>query len=219
MEDRTLPVLHLETYEQGDEETVQRRADELGSDAHVERVSWWRNAAFGRDDLPRELPEFSTLLCCEAADGFAASAPPAGATTHPFRRTRRPGQGVLTGGETTGLSLVLISPKRPDEAQVLRDWGDFVHIRHIAEVGVPGYAMITPYERSGPGDPLFCHLYEIDTSGLDHDDPEVVFQSMTPLVTERIGPRGSAAWNHWAVHPALRIMYVNTFCKQGGLPA
>ena len=40
---------------------------------------------------------------------------------------------------TIGLSLVLISPREPDQAQALRDWADFVHIRHIAAAGVPGY--------------------------------------------------------------------------------
>jgi hypothetical protein len=34
---------------------------------------------------------------------------------------------------------------------------------------------------------------------------------MTPLVQERLGPPGTAAFDEWAGHPALRIMYVNTF--------
>ena len=89
---------------------------------------------------------------------------------------------MLTGHPTIGLSLVLISPKDPARAQELRDWADFVHIRHIAEVGVPGYAMITPYENATGGDPRFMHFYEMDT-----DDPERAFKAMTPLVMERIG--------------------------------
>ncbi len=78
--------------------------------------------------------------------------------------------------------LVLISPRQPDQAQALRDWADFVHIRHIAEAGVPGYSMITPYENVTGGDPRFMHFYEMDT-----EDPERAFRTMTPLVSERIG--------------------------------
>jgi len=63
---------------------------------------------------------------------------------------------------TIGLSLVLISPEEPGRAQELRDWADFVHIRHIAEVGVPGYCMITPYENATGADPRFLHFYEMD---------------------------------------------------------
>ena len=76
---------------------------------------------------------------------------------------------------------------------------------HIAEVGVPGYAMITPYENVTGGDPRFMHWYEMDT-----DDPEAAFRAMTPFVTERLGA-DTPEWDHWARHPALRIMYVNTF--------
>jgi hypothetical protein len=50
------------------------------------------------------------------------------------------------------------------------------------------------------------HLYEMDT-----DDPEASFQLMPKLVEERLGPRGSPAWDEWAWHPALLIEYVNTF--------
>ena len=45
---------------------------------------------------------------------------------------------------------------------------------------------------------------------MDTDDPETAYRAMTPLVTERLGA-GSPEWDHWAFHPALRIMYVNTF--------
>jgi hypothetical protein len=115
----------------------------------------------------------------------------------------------LTGRPTIGLSLVLISPRDPADAQALRDWGDFVHIRHIAEVAVPGYSMITPYENVTGGDPRFMHFYEMDT-----DDPERAFKAMTPLVTELLGA-DTPEWQHWAHHPALRIMYVNTFRRVG----
>ena len=105
---------------------------------------------------------------------------------------------------------MLISPKEPDQAQELRDWGDFVHIRHIAEVAVPGYGMITPYENATGGDPRFMHFYEMDT-----DDPERAFKSMTPLVMQRIGDTKTDAFKQWARCPALRIMYVNSFLRVG----
>jgi hypothetical protein len=106
---------------------------------------------------------------------------------------------------------VLISPRDPTRAQELRDWGDFVHIRHIAEAAVPGYSMITPYEHAESRDPRFLHFYEMDT-----DDPEVSFQAMTPLVRARLdGP----AFKAWAWHDALRILYVNSFRRVGARAA
>ena len=90
-----------------------------------------------------------------------------------------------------------------------------MHIRHIAEAAVPGYGMITPYERVGGGDPRFMHFYEMHT-----DDPETAFKSMTPLVMQRIGDVGTEAFEHWAHGPSLRIMYVNSFVRVGaGDPA
>lgn len=80
-------------------------------------------------------------------------------TGYHFRRYPRPGQGRLTGKPTVGLLLVLVSPRSPEAAQALRDWADFVHLRHIAEVAVPGYTMITPYEHAVGGDPRFLHCY------------------------------------------------------------
>jgi hypothetical protein len=92
----------------------------------------------------------------------------------------------------------------------LRDWADFVHIRHIAEVGVPGYCMITPYRNAADADPLFMHFYEMDT-----DDPERAFKAMTPLVMKRIGDESTDAFKAWAWGPSLRIMYVNSFLRVG----
>ena len=146
----------------------------------------------------------------EVERGFVAPATPDDVTGYHFVRTPRPGQGCLSGKPTIGLSLVLISPKTPDQAQALRDWGDFVHIRHIAEVGVPGYTMITPYEHATQGDPRFLHFYEMDT-----EEPEVSFKSMTPLVEERIGKWGTPEFERWGFHDALRIMYVNSFKRLG----
>ena len=73
------------------------------------------------------------------------------------------------------LSLVLISPPTDAEAQALRDWGDFVHINHIVEAGIPGFTMITPYENATKGDPRYMHFYEFDDP-----DAEITFKRMRP---------------------------------------
>ena len=77
----------------------------------VQRATWWRNVHRDRDDLPRVLAEFDHLGVYEVDDDFVAPPVPDDVTGHHFRRTPRPGQGVLTGNPTIGLSLVLISPK------------------------------------------------------------------------------------------------------------
>jgi hypothetical protein len=176
----------------------------------VERATWWRNVHRNRADLPRVLPEFDLLGVYEVAPDFTPPPAPPGITGYHYVHYRRPGQGIVTGRPTIGLSLVLISPNDPARAQELRDWADFVHIRHIAAAAVPGYSMITPYEHAGGGDPRFMHFYEMDT-----DDPEVAFKSMTPLVAERIGGFETDAFKHWAFGPSLRIMYVNSFLRVG----
>jgi hypothetical protein len=160
----------------------------------------WEDCAPGRTDLPRRLPDMPVLGITQLdsnharpdGDGFL------------YRRTPRPGQGRLTGCPTAGLVLVLISPKHPEQAQALRDWGDFVHISHIAAAAVPGYSMITPYEVDGEG-PRFLHLYE-----LEGDDPEATFNAMTPLVRTRLDDDSFRAWT-W--HPELVIDYVSTYRK------
>jgi hypothetical protein len=210
VEDRITAGLYLELTDQAVESYVTDRVPQALRLPHVERASWWENAHRDRTDVPRQLPEFGLLAVYEVGEGFTAPAAPAGVTGYHFRHYRRPGQGRLTGKPTTGLSIVLISPRDPAQAQALRDWGDFVHIRHIAEVAVPGYSMITPYENVTGGDPRFMHFYEMDT-----DDPEASYRAMTPLVTGRIGAPGTPAWDQWAFHPALRIMYVNTFRRLG----
>ncbi len=210
MEDRITPGLYLEMTDAGEDVYARTRVNEVIGHGGVERATWWENACRDRTDLPRKLPEFSLLAAYEIDGGFTAPSTPDGVTGHHFRRTPRPGQGRLTGRPTVGLMLVLISPRRPEQAQALRDWADFVHIRHIAEVGVPGYSMITPYENVTGGDPRFMHFYEMDT-----DDPEDAFRTMTPLVSERIGQPGTPAWDAWANTPELRIMYVNTFRRLG----
>jgi hypothetical protein len=174
------------------------------------RVTWWANQHRDRNDVPKRLEEFDLLGVVELEAGAAAPPPTDEVTGLHFAATPRPGQGSLTGEPATGLLLVLISPRTPEEGQDLRDWGDFVHIRHIAEAAVPGYGMITPYERVGGGEPRYLHLYEMAS-----DDPEATYKSMTPLVQERIGGPGTPAYDDWAWHPALRIDYVNTFALLG----
>ena len=208
MEDRITPGLYLEMTTEAPEDYERQRVPRLLACDGVQRATWWENVVPDRVDLPRELDEFSLLGLYEVDDSFQA---PDDAPGLSFRRYPRPGQGSLSGRPTIGLSLVLISPRRPEQAQALRDWADFVHIRHIAAVGNPGYTMITPYENVTGGDPRFMHLYEIDT-----EDPEAAFRAMTPRVIERLGGGfGTPAFDAWAYHDALRIMYVNSFSRVG----
>lgn len=212
MEDRRSAGLYLEMFETPLLEYAEQRVTEVLARPGAERATWWENVHYGRADLPRELPEFGNLAVYEVGDGFLAPDPMPewliGA--HHFVSTTRPGQGNISGKPTIGLSLVLISPHDEARAQELRDWADFVHIRHIAEASVPGYTMITPYINAVPGaHPRFMHFYEMDCK-----DPERAFKSMTPLVTARFGGHHDY-WRHWANGPSLRIMYVNTFQRVG----
>lgn len=210
VEDRLTAALYLEMVTGPVDAYLGQRVPEVLALAGVERASWWRNVHRDRDDLPRRLPEFDHLVVYEVAGGFVPPDAVEGVGALHYRRTPRPGQGRLTGKPTRGISLVLISPRDPADAQALRDWGDFVHLRFIAEVAVPGYTMITPYEHADGGDPRYLHFYEMDT-----DEPEVAYRAMTPLVTELLGGRDTPEWEAWAIHPALRIMYVNNFAFVG----
>ena len=210
MEDRLTPGLYLEMTGISGDDYAAARVSEVLEQPGVQRATWWENAYRDRTDLPRKLSEFGLLGVYEVDEGFAAPTTPGEIDGHHFRRTPRPGQGCLTGNTTLGIMLVLISPRQPDQAQALRDWADFVHIRHIAEAGVPGFTMITPYENATGGDPRFLHFYELDT-----DDPEPAFKRMTPTVSERIGAWETPECQAWAMHPALRIMYVNSFSLVG----
>ena len=206
MEDRRTPVLYLERTDGAE------RAGDLAALPGVRRVTVWDNVVPGRTDLPRRLDEHPVLIVAEADATFAAPGDGGGLE---FRATDRPGQGRLSGEPTTGLSLVLISPRTEAGAQSLRDWADFVHISHIAAAGVPGYGMITPYEHAGgPGaTPRWLHFYEIGG-----EDPEASFQAMTPLVASRLGGSDTPAFREWAWHPELVIEYVNTFRLRGMQP-
>ncbi|MDQ1466611.1 MAG: hypothetical protein QOH10_1026 [Actinomycetota bacterium] len=210
MEDRITSGLYLEMSDLGAAEYEAHRVPVVLGLPTVERATWWRNVHRDRTDLPRVLPEFDLLGVYEVVSGFTPPATPPGITGYHYLHYRRPGQGIVTGRPTIGLSLVLISPKDPARAQELRDWADFVHIRHIAAAAVPGYSMITPYEHADRGDPRFMHFYEMDT-----DEPEVAFKSMTPLVMERIGGQHTDAFKQWAFGPILRIMYVKSFLRVG----
>jgi hypothetical protein len=210
MEDRENPVLYLEMTELTPEKYAETRVPEVCAQPGVERATWWRNVYRDRPDLPRELPEFDILAVYECAPSFVAPPTPDGITGHHFLRTPRPGQGRLTGKPTVSLSLVLISPTTPVEAQALRDWGDFVHLNHIVEAGIPGFTMITPYENATGGDPRYMHFYEFDDP-----EAEITFKRMRPLVEARIGAWETPECQEWAVHPALRIMYVNSFALVG----
>ena len=235
MEDRITPALYLEMTDGPIDGYVAGRLDELCGHADVSRATWWHNVHRDRSDLPRRIPEFEHLAIYEVDPAFEAPATPPGVTGYLFHHYPRPAQGRITGRPTVGLSLVLISPTERHRAQELRDWGDFVHIRFIVEANVPGYTMITPYENVTGGDPLFLHLYEMDT-----DEPEAAFRSMTPLVEQLLNGGGTPmaqlldsegssradllagrperfteVFRHWGFHEALQIIYVNSFVRMG----
>jgi hypothetical protein len=210
VEDRITPALYLEMTDLDAREYAADRVPAVLGLPTVDRATWWRNVHRDRTDLPRVLPEFDLLGVYEVAPDFTPPPTPPGITGSHYVHYRRPGQGIVTGRPTIGLSLVLISPEEPARAQELRDWADFVHIRHIAAAAVPGYSMITPYEHAGGGDPRFLHFYEMET-----DTPEVSFKAMAPLVAERLGGYDTEAFIHWAHGPSLRIMYVNSFLRVG----
>ena len=134
-----------------------------------------------------------------------ASASPA-STVVPLVRYPRPSQGSCSGERTTGILLVLISAKHSESAQELRDWGDFVHLRHIAEAAVPGYRTITPWENESLATPRFCHLYEMVS-----DDPQSTFEQMTPRVRDRLD---RATFAEWAWHPQLVIEESRTYRRR-----
>jgi hypothetical protein len=211
VEDRTTDRLYLELGE-GGAEACRRRAEALAERAGVDRVTWWENCVPGRRDLPMRIADGSMLAVAEVTADFSAPGAPAGTTAHCFRRHPRPSQGILTGRPTTGLLVVWISPRRPELAQALRDWGDFVHIRHIAEAGIPGFTQISVYENVAPVDPMFMHFYEFDT-----EDPEATFSTMTQYVAPRLGGVASEAYTAWADWRTGggRLFYCNTFRLRG----
>jgi hypothetical protein len=212
MEDRPTPLLHLELGD-ASPQTAAARARELAACPGATRVTWWENGAFERTDLPRRIQDGRSLLVVEATEDFRAP-PPAGdvSEAHSFRRFPRPSQGVLTGGPTLGLLIVWISPRTPELARQLRDWGDFVHIRHIAAAGIPGFTQISVYENAAGTDPRYMHFYEFDTA-----DAEATFSTMTAHVAPRLGGGDSTAYAEWADWrpPGGRLFYCTTFSRLG----
>ncbi len=186
MEDRQPPRLHLELVRSPD--SAEARAAAVAAAGWS--VSVWDPATDAdHDQLPRRQSRCDALVVGEG-DGRAVAPAQAHTTVLSLRRYPRPSQGSCSGELTTGLLLVLISPKDPGQAQALRDWGDFVHLRHIAEAAVPGYRTITPWENERADGPRYCHLYEMVT-----DDPQATFEQMTPLVEARLSPDDFAAWS------------------------
>jgi hypothetical protein len=94
----------------------------------------------------------------------------------------------------------------------LRDWGDFVHIRHIAAAGIPGFTQISVYENEKGSDPLFMHFYEFDS-----ENAEATYQTMVDYVAPRLGGTDSDEFKIWADWRSGggRLWYCNTF-QHGG---
>jgi hypothetical protein len=210
MEDRITPFLYLEMSNRSADDYARERIPEVLARHGVDRGSWWDNCVLGRTDLPRTLEEFTTLGVYECDERFEAPATPDDVLGLHFRHYPRPGQGTISSKPTLGIELVLISPRTPDEAQALRDWGDFVHIHDIAAAQPEHFTMITPYENVTGGSPRYMHFYELDT-----DDPEPAFRGMTPATKKRIGEWNTHEFEEWFMHPALVIDYVNTFRRLG----
>jgi hypothetical protein len=205
VEDRITPFLYLELTDEPAAAYGERRAPVVLDQEGVDRASWWESCVPGRTEFDARMDDFATLGLYECDHRFAPVEPPDGTRALLFEHTPRPGQGTL-GGPTLGLELVMISPRRPEDAQALRDWGDFIHIHDIAAASPPRFTMITPYENVTRGEPRYLHLYELDT-----DDPEPAFTQMTPVTRDRIGAWNTHPFDEWAWHPALVIEYVNTF--------
>jgi hypothetical protein len=216
MEDRPTIFLHLELGDAAADACADR-ARELARSSGVHRVTWWDNAAFARTDLPMRIRDGRSLLVVEAEEGFEPPPPPADVSeAHCFRRYPRPSQGVLTGGPTLGLAIVWISPRTPDLDRGLRDWGDFVHIRHIAGAAIPGFTQISVYENTAAEDPRYMHFYEFDNA-----EAEATFSTMIPHVAPLLGGLESTAYTEWADWrpPGGRLFYCNTFTRLGEVTA
>jgi hypothetical protein len=214
VEDRCSGLLSLELGN-ATPDACEARARDLTRLRGVNRVTWWRNCAFERRDLPRRIRDGRTLVVVEAGDCLSGASPwPEASESHCFRRDTRPSQGVLTGDPTLGLLVVWISPKTPELSRSLRDWGDFVHIRHIAAAGIPGFTQISVYENVAETDPRYMHLYEFD-----NPDAEATFSTMIDFVAPRLGGTESAAYAEWADlrAPGGRLIYCNTFRRLGEL--
>jgi hypothetical protein len=110
---------------------------------------------------------------------------------------------------------VWISPRTEDLDRSLRDWGDFVHIRHIAAAAIPGFTQISVYENAAGTDPRYMHFYEFDTT-----EAEATFATMI----QHVAPRGSGARRArptpngpTGARPGGRLFYCNNFTRLGVL--
>jgi hypothetical protein len=215
VDDRITTGLYLELGDVDPDHYATQRAPELLARPGVDRVTWWENNVPGRDELPMAVDDGALLGVAEVDESFVAPDPLPGTTAREFRRTLRPSQGVLTGTPTTGLLVVWISPRSPEHTAALRDWGDFVHIRHIAAAAIPGFAHVTPYENTADTDPRFMHLYELDTH-----DPEAAYMGMARHMAKYFGGSRTEAFQVWADWEAAggQVIYCNTFRLLGASP-
>ena len=202
MEDRQPSWLHVELVRAPDD--VEARAAAVAR-AGWQHVSTWTPCERQMEGLPRrQAPSLGVVIGERTAASEQEVEPADAATTVvDFKRYPRPSQGICAGELTSGILLVMISAKHPENAQALRDWGDFNHLRHIAAVSVPGYRTITPWENASGGEPRFCHMYEMVT-----DDPQATFELMTPLVHEALSPEEFKTWQ-W--HPENIIEESRTY--------
>jgi hypothetical protein len=212
MEDRCSKKLYLELGD-ATAQACEVRAHELIGQPGVDRVTWWENCVPGRTDLPMRVRDGGTLVVVEATEDFVAPSPtPQTSEAHCFRRHPRPSQGVMTGQPTLGLLVVWISPRTAELSESLRDWGDFVHIRHIAAAGIPGFTQISVYENEAEREPRFMHFYEFDNL-----EAESTYSTMVDFVAPRLGGANSEAFGEWAEWraPGGRLFYCNTFSRLG----
>jgi hypothetical protein len=86
-----------------------------------------------------------------------------------------------------------------------------VHIRHIADAGIPGFTQISVYENVEK-EPAYMHFYEFD-----NQDAEATFSTMVDFVGPRLGGTASDAFGEWADWraPGGRLFYCNTFRRLG----
>lgn len=212
MEERCTTKLYLELGD-ASAQACEERARELLEEPGADRVTWWENCVPGRTDLPLRVRDGTSLIVVEADENFQAPSPPSGVSeAHCFRRHPRPSQGVLSGRPTLGLLVVWISPRTADLSDRLRDWGDFVHIRHIAAAGIPGFTQISVYENVAETEPRYMHFYEFDNL-----DAEGTYSKMIDFVGPRLGGTASddyAEWADWRA-PGGRLFYCNTFRRLG----
>ena len=217
MEDRINAHLYLELADEEAPAYGKARAQEVLGLPGAERVTWFRNLRYQRRDFEPgfvfRVPDFRTLAVYEVDAGFTPPVPPDGVRGLHFRHYPRPGQGFLTGEPTRGVMLVLISADPPEQAQALRDWGDFIHLPPLA-VGDLGFSMITPYENVSGGEPRFMHFYEtVD------EDAEAALQAEVNDFPKTLGGVGTPEYLHWQVHEALVVDYINTFAREGSAVA